>query len=191
MRCLEIQQTFGLSDIVSNFSTTGAFQKYEELGTGNVNDTYLIFCDSKGEINRYSLQRINHDVFSDPEGLMGNFERVTSHLLKKSIEKNQGEEVLCLIPTLTGKSFYQDGNGNYWRMTKFIAGGRSFEVPQNETHAYEAAKAFGSFQLLLDDLGGPPLQETIPDFHNTRKRFNRFWKWWNPTRLAESKVYRI
>ena len=76
-------------------------------------------------------------------------------------------------------------------MTKFIAGGRSFEVPQNETHAYEAAKAFGSFQLLLDDLGGPPLQETIPDFHNTRKRFNRFWKWWNPTRLAESKVYRI
>ena len=48
MRCLEIQQTFGLSDIVSNFSTTGAFQKYEELGTGNVNDTYLIFAILRG-----------------------------------------------------------------------------------------------------------------------------------------------
>jgi aminoglycoside phosphotransferase (APT) family kinase protein len=37
--------------------------------------------------------------------------------------------------------------------------------------AYEAGKAFGTFQSLLSDLGEPRLNETIPQFHNTRKRF--------------------
>ena len=33
--------------------------------------------------NRYTLQRINHDVFKDPVSLMDNFARVTAHLAKK------------------------------------------------------------------------------------------------------------
>ena len=37
--------------------------------------------------------------------------------------------------------------------------------------AYQAARAFGSFQQLLADLPAPRLVETIPDFHNTPRRF--------------------
>ena len=40
----------------------------------------------------------------------------------------------------------------------------------------EAAKAFGAFQRDLIDLPDPPLAETIPEFHHTRKRFDRFVK---------------
>ena len=37
--------------------------------------------------------------------------------------------------------------------------------------AEAAARAFGAFQCLLADLPGPRLHETIPDFHDTPKRF--------------------
>jgi thiamine kinase-like enzyme len=40
--------------------------------------------------------------------------------------------------------------------------------------AREAAKAFGRFQSLIADLPEPRLHDTIPDFHNTPKRFSRF-----------------
>ena len=33
-------------------------------------------------------------------------------------------------------------------------------------------KAFGNFQAQLADFDGSVLYETIPDFHNTRKRLN-------------------
>jgi aminoglycoside phosphotransferase (APT) family kinase protein len=42
---------------------------------------------------------------------------------------------------------------------------------QSPRQAYEAGRAFGEFQLHLVDLPGERLLETIPDFHNTRKRF--------------------
>jgi transketolase N-terminal domain/subunit len=45
--------------------------------------------------------------------------------------------------------------------------GHSFEEIES---AVNAAKAFGSFQMALADIGEPRLNDTIPDFHNTPKR---------------------
>ena len=53
-------------------------------------------------------------------------------------------------------------------------GGRSYDVPENDRQAYEAAKAYGEFQAKLSDMPGEPLLDTIPDFHNTRMRFENF-----------------
>lgn len=159
--------------ICLRFSTDGSLSSYEPHGNGNVNDTFLVSCQNGEEINRYTLQRINPEVFENPTGLMENFSRVTSHLSQKSVEGNHGLKVLTLVPTVDGMSYLVDG-GSYWRMTNFIAAGRSFEVPENEHHAYQAAKAFGRFQSDLNDLPGPALVETIPDFHNTRKRLEDF-----------------
>ena len=163
-----------LEDVASHFSIRGEIVSCEKHGNGNVNDTFLVKCQEEGEENLYTLQKINHHVFKNPVALMRNFERVTSHLLQKSLEQNRGEEVLTLIPSMEGNSYFQEAEGNFWRMTKFIEGGRSYDVPENEMHAFEAAKAFGRFQSNLNDLGGSTLVETIPDFHHTRKRFDRF-----------------
>ena len=89
-------------------------------------------------------------------------------------EEKSGRQSLCVIPANDGRSFHKDPDGNYWRVTKFVDGGRSFEVPENTKQAYEAAKAFGEFQSKLTDLPGEPLFDTIPDFHNTRMRFESF-----------------
>src|SRR4030095_4153394 len=53
----------------------------------------------------------------------------------------------------------------------FVDGVRTFEAVETPTQAYEAGQAFGEFQSLLVDLPGARLAETIPHFHNTRKRF--------------------
>jgi Ser/Thr protein kinase RdoA (MazF antagonist) len=47
---------------------------------------------------------------------------------------------------------------------------------ESPTQAYEAGVAFGNFQSLLVDLPGARLTETIPHFHNTRKRFETLQK---------------
>jgi Ser/Thr protein kinase RdoA (MazF antagonist) len=38
------------------------------------------------------------------------------------------------------------------------------------SEAYEAARAFGTFQYLVSDLEGGPLRETLPGFHDTPRR---------------------
>jgi hypothetical protein len=45
---------------------------------------------------------------------------------------------------------------------------------ESAQQAYQAARAFGHFQKLLVDLPAPHLHATIPDFHNTPKRFAAF-----------------
>jgi hypothetical protein len=161
-------------EIGVQFQLEGCITSSEVHGNGNVNDTFLLFCENGDCLNRYTLQRINHEVFKNPEGLMDNFSRVTNHLQGKMAEEKSGKQCLCVIPANDGLSFHKDENGNYWRVTKFVDGGRSYEVPENAQQAYEAAKAFGEFQSKLTDLPGEPLIDTIPDFHNTRMRFEYF-----------------
>ena len=59
----------------------------------------------------------------------------------------------------------------YWRAYRFIEGARTYDAVSSPQQAFEAAKAFGEFQRLLADLPAPRLHESIPDFHNTSKRF--------------------
>ena len=84
----------------------------------------------------------------------------------------QTRQVLQRPLTLSEKILYSHLGHNTKPMD--FEGGRSYDVPENDMHAFEAAKAFGRFQANLNDLGGSTLMETIPDFHNTRKRFDRF-----------------
>ena len=143
-------------------------------GNGNVNDTFLLSCEKGGTVTQYTVQRINHEIFKDPEGLMENFSRVTEHLGQKLSVDKAPRRSLRLVHSQDGRPFVQDSCGNYWRMMEYIDGGESAEIPESPRQAYQAAKAFGEFQAQLADLPGSPLLQTIPDFHNTRKRFDDF-----------------
>ena len=156
------------------FSLEGCPTSTVPHGNGNVNDTFLLSREKGGAVTRYTVQRINHEVFKDPEGLMENFARVTEHLGQKLSVETTPRRSLRLIRSQDGRPFVQDSCGNYWRMMEYIDGGESAEIPESPRQAYQAAKAFGEFQAQLADLPGPPLLQTIPDFHNTRKRFNDF-----------------
>jgi Ser/Thr protein kinase RdoA (MazF antagonist) len=154
--------------ITSNFDTDGRYISAERFGNGHINDTFLVREDDGATAPGIVLQRINKQVFSDPEALMDNISRVTEHL------RNKNAKCLNLVPTTDGKCFYKSPDEEYWRAYKFVPGAVTYERAQNTKQATDAAAMFGRFQALLADLPGPRLNETIPDFHNTPVRYSHF-----------------
>ncbi|MGH7993616.1 MAG: phosphotransferase enzyme family protein, partial [Limisphaerales bacterium] len=158
--------------VARQFQVYGDFLSAEPYGSGHINDTYCVRFDQGGTQVRYIFQRINHNIFKHPAALMENIRRVTAHLGEKSImERGRSRRVLTLIFTLDGDSFHCDSLGNYWRAYLFIENACTYDAVESPRQAFEAAKAFGHFQKLLADLPAPRLHDTIPDFHNTPKRF--------------------
>lgn len=163
-------------EIVKHFRFEGEFLSASPHGVGHINDTYAALFSANGLTRKYILQRINHHVFINPEGLMENIQVVTSHLCRK-IAAAGGDpcrETLSLIPTIEGNCFILTDEGEYWRGYIFINNARTYEEVESLDHVYNAAKAFGNFQNLLIDLPPRELIETIPDFHHTRKRYEAF-----------------
>ena len=165
-----------LKQVASHFQLEGCFLDAVPYGSGHINDTYASRFQQGDKVVRYIHQRINNSVFKEPEKLMENVERVTSFARERIITAGGDylRETLNLIPTLDGKNHYRSSEGDYWRTYVFIEGARTYDQVEDLRHVYSASKSFGSFQLLLSTLPGERLNETIPCFHHTRKRFEAF-----------------
>jgi len=83
-------------------------------------------------------------------------------------------ETLSLIPSRTGESYYRSRRGDYWRAYRFVAGCHTVDMARNPGQAFQAGKAFGLFQRLLTDFPAADLHETIPFFHHTPRRLQKF-----------------
>jgi len=165
-----------IKTIVANFQIQGSYLSGEPYGSGHINDTYRIET-KENECYNYILQRVNHHVFKDVPGLMENVVRVTEHIrtkLEAVPGANPNREVLTVIPTLDGMSYYIDDGGNFWRMYIFIWDNISYDRVDSPEQAFEGGKMFGRFQSQLADLPGKPLNETIPNFHNIVWRLDTF-----------------
>jgi hypothetical protein len=154
------------------FQVAGNFLGAEPFGTGHINDSYRVAFRAGSIDSRYLLQRINTGVFTNPAVLMQNMERVTKHIanLNSDSAENDGR-LLTLIPAQDGQSFHIDAHGGCWRMTRFIEGTLALERIDSPQQAFQIAAAFGRFQKQVASLPPPRLNDTIPDFHNTPKRF--------------------
>ena len=160
-----------LRAVANAFHIHGEFMAAAPYGSGHINDTYRVELNQGGTLVRYILQRINHNVFKNPPALMENVQRVTAHIAKKAAaETDCSRSGLTLIRAKDGAWWHQDSLGNFWRAYIFIEQAHTYDAAETESQAYEAARAFGRFQLWLADLPAPRLHETIPDFHNTPAR---------------------
>lgn len=165
-------------EVIENFQFEGEYTEGIPYGSGHINDTFRVTFQHKGETKRYILQRMNNQIFLNPEELMENVVGVTSWLRKKIVE-NGGEperETLNLVPAKDSKAFYKDSEGEYWRVYLFIEGAKTYDLVENQEDFYQSAVAFGRFQGLLADYPAETLHETIQDFHNTVKRLDTFKK---------------
>jgi len=163
-----------LRTVVPRFCLQGGFADAAPYGSGHINDTYLVRTRHSGGIRPYIIQRINHHIFQNVPALMDNITRTTRHLRSKASDETRGDihrRTLTVVPTRGGDPYLFDGDA-YWRCYLFIGGARTYDVIEKPEHAREAARAFGAFQRDLEDLPGPRLHETIPDFHHTRARFD-------------------
>ena len=141
------------------------------IDSGRINSTYKIVVSREDDTTSYMLQKINVHVFNDVYAVMTNAVNITEHLRKK------GKPTLEFIQVKSEyenndrncKELYFDGNDVY-RMTKFIHA----EVFQSITRPNDMqllGMAVGDFAIGLGDFDASRLCTTIPDFHNTKVRF--------------------
>lgn len=163
-------QTVEYQSILSRFALEGTVAQVKALGNGLINDTLKV--DTKeADKPDYVLQRVNNAVFKDVELLQHNIEVVTNHIRTKLEAEGQSDidrKVLHFVPTHEGKTYFEDEQGRFWRLSVFIPDSVTLESVNPDT-SYEAGKMFGNFQKMLSDLK-EPLGETIPDFHNMELR---------------------
>lgn len=161
---------------ISEFQFEGNLQECIPFGNGHINDTYRLTFETEHGMRHYILQRMNTQIFTKPEELMKNMEGVTSWLKRKIAEQggDPKREALNLVPTLDGKSYCRDDEGNYWRAFLYVENATSYDQVKNDHDFYESAVAFGRFQGLLADYPAETLHETIEKFHDTVDRFAKF-----------------
>lgn len=171
-----IEDEHNIKDVAHEFAIAGEFVSGEEIHSGLINSTYIAtFKRPSGKMRRYILQRINEDVFKDPHAVMRNVEMVTRHINWKvlRVKRDLGGQTLNLYPARGGRFYASGEGGGIWRCYNFIESCRTYDIVENTRQAYQAARAFGSFQDLVSDIPVEDIEETIPDFHNTPKRYAR------------------
>ena len=150
------------------FCIKGTYLGYETICIGNVNKTYEVkFLTPEGNKKSYLIQNVNTYAFRNPIQLMNNIDMVTEHIRNK---KTAGV-ALHFHHTADRKTYVIDGN-NFWRMTNFIPS-KTYNGVADPAIIHNAGLAFGEFQMELADFDIGQLFETIPNFHNTRERFNQ------------------
>jgi hypothetical protein len=135
-------------------------------GNGLIHHTVKLVMPS----GKYLLQQINRQVFPHPDILALNIQRIHQHLA------TQATPFQLLEPVYTHRkqAYAISPNQHYWRMFRFIDQAHAIDKVQTEQQAFLAGQAFGSFIFLLRDLAPQHIQEAIPDFHNSLRRWQHF-----------------
>ncbi|GAA4141878.1 aminoglycoside phosphotransferase family protein [Sphingobacterium kyonggiense] len=158
----------------TKFKLNGEVLSATPFGSGHINDTFKITTNATSN-NLYLLQRINHHIFKDVDGLMNNIQAVCNHLKMKLAHLGEEEvlkKTMTLVPCLDGKKYHKDEEGDYWRIFLLIPDTRSYDILETTEQAYSGGMAFGQFQKQLSDLDPKELVEILPNFHNIEFRLN-------------------
>jgi Ser/Thr protein kinase RdoA (MazF antagonist) len=162
------------ADVAVRFALDGPVESIVPHGEGNINLTHLVTV--RGPV-RYLLQRLNPEVFPDPEVLMANVAVVTGHLrshLESAGRTDPDRRVVRLVPTLEGAMWCRVSDGAIWRCVRFIEQAHSVAAAASRAQAFEAGRAFGELHRLLVDLDPTRLGQTIPGFHDPARRLSDF-----------------
>lgn len=163
-----------MKNILQHFAIPNEVADPKPLKIGFINDSFIVRAINKGE-KSYFLQRINHHIFQNVEGLQQNIRKVTDHIRRKLQEAGETDidrKVLELVPTKDGKLYYCTPEGDYWRVYVLIENASSQEKV-TPASAELAGEAFGRFQCQLADLPFNELCESIPNFHNIEFRLQQ------------------
>jgi hypothetical protein len=171
---MDVQTMNMLKKVSENYDLMGKIVDYTQCINGHINDTYRVKVKNEsGKYEEYIFQRINEYVFKDPIKVMRNIKEVSLHVRSKKTECDC--DIIQFLDNKDGKNYtcYEDG---FWRICRYVENSVTHETAEDLKVLRSAGYAFGRFQCLLSDLSMDKLHETIPDFHNTKKRLNDFFE---------------
>lgn len=163
-----------LEEIFNQFKHKSSFQEAVPIDSGHINNTYLVYTQDT-DAPDYILQKINSAVFKNIPELIQNKVLVTDFLRAKASEEEK-ENIVQLLPTLSGEHYHIDSNLDYWNLMVFIPDSGVFLMASSPKIAGEAGRLFGRFFYLLNDFEAEKLSETILQFHDMEHRLAQFEK---------------
>ena len=171
--------------IAARFTQQGKVVTVDPLGNGNINHTYLVTVETSSSSgsetsapdvhrtsdtnnsSRFVLQRINTQVFRQPELVIQNMAVLGEHLRGTPHELPRRWETPCILPTGEGQNFWIDEAGEYWRAISFIEDCQVFETIESPAHAREVGCGLAMFHRLISALPADRLADTLEGFHIT------------------------
>ena len=142
------------------------------IGNGLINDTWKVEVFSSDNIenllNTFVCQRINHNVFKNPDIIDNNINHISAYLQ----EYDPSYIFTSTIPNLYGKTLVYIPEHGYYRLFHYIPDSITYDTIDNSDLANEAAKQFGLFTAKLNDFPIEKLKDTISDFHNLPLRYH-------------------
>ncbi|MEN9539933.1 MAG: hypothetical protein RLZZ459_24 [Cyanobacteriota bacterium] len=156
--------------VASAFALDGEIIAIGPLGSGNVNDTYLVETTAR----RYVLQRLNTTVFRQPELVMGNLQVLAAHVDQRlgpasgswlAGRRWELPQVVCSRADQRG--WHRCSDGGFWRTLTHVGEARSVDVIENRDQARELGWGLGVFHQLISDLPVDHLADTLEGFHIT------------------------
>ncbi len=162
-----------LQRIIDQFAIQGSVTHIEQINKGYINQTYYVeTLSARGHVHKYTLQRINTNVFPDVDALMDNFKLTTEHLYGRlSLPgRHIRGSVHSLRQTKDGHLYLRDASG-CWRMVTYFDDVYSVDIPENPEVFHNAGIAFGNFIKEMADVNIEDVKIVIPNFHNTLSRY--------------------
>lgn len=151
-----------VTEIARQFSASRRIDSASPLGNGLINDTFLITANNL----KFVLQRINEQVFPEPERVMENLQTIIRHVQSKQNTPIR-LRIPALLQTATADYFHIDDQGHYWRAWQLIEHSESRENISRISEAGQTGSALGYFHRLFSDLDPLTLYDTLPGFHIT------------------------
>ena len=167
-----------IQTVFKDFYQEKTILAYSVIDFGLINSTYKIETADED----YILQKMNQVVFPNIKALLNNKIKTTWYLNAK------GFPTLTFIANKEGQ-FYTQQDQAIWQLSTFIPS-MVLDRIDSMTIASQVGAYLGKFHTALLDFPVSELEYTIPDFHNTIKRFHDFEesiKKASPERLAEAK----
>ena len=158
--------------IASKFLPQSQIIALQEYGSGNINSTFLIETDSQTE-PYYILQKLNSNVFNNPELVMDNICLVNHHI-KDKLSGESHWKIPKILLTENQKHHHIDSQGNFWRCMSFIDNSLCLETIESLEHAQEIGYGLGMFHRLISDFSIDKLGDTLPGFHITPSYFQHY-----------------
>ena len=155
-----------LTKIANCFDCLGSIKDIQPLGSGNINDTFLV-STNQPEHPSFVLQRINTHVFPQPELIMDNIAQLNEHVAKKPKKFDRPWQLPPIVKTRTGENYICTEDNSCWRAIGFIENSQSFDTITNPQQAQEIGTALGIFHDLISDLAPEKLADTLEGFHIT------------------------
>ena len=157
--------------IAEAFHGEGCVQAVEPLGNGNVNDTYLVQAVDGPTV----LQRMNTQVFSQPQLVMQNLQVLGEHIERKLqsaavhplLEQRRWQLPRLVCTKEEGKAWHCCPAGDVWRTITYVPDSSCADVVKGAAQARELGIGLGLFHLLISDLPTTDLADTLEGFHIT------------------------